>query len=166
LSRAFDSSLTVPLRASAWCGRILLWLHAGAALCVSVAQIPWTARLVLGLALAASLWRSLRLHATRRHPRSVSALRLEADGELSVRFGAGGAWQACRIDRCVVYAGAVLLRLRREGARLPFSVLVAADAVEPATFRRLRARLRLGSAAAREPCPGQPGADRAADSRA
>jgi hypothetical protein len=47
-----------------------------------------------------------------------------------------------------VYPGVVLLRLRRAGTRLPFTVVVAGDAVEPVAFRQLRARLRLGSAAA------------------
>ncbi len=148
MSPKFDSRLTLQLRESAWCGRILVALHAGAAVCVSIAQIPWPARAVLWLGLAASLLQSIRTHASRRGPRSVTALLLESDGELSVRFGTDPAWRPCRIEGRVVYPGAVLLWLRRAGARLPFGVVVAADAVEPAAFRRLRARLRLGSGAA------------------
>lgn len=148
MSPGFDSRLTLQLRESAWCGRILVALHAGAAVCVSIAQIPWPARAALWLALAVSLLQAIRTHARRRSPRSVTALLLEADGELSVRFGADPAWHPCRIDSRVVHPVVVLLRLRRAGAHLPFGVVVAADAVEPAAFRRLRARLRLGSGVA------------------
>lgn len=148
MSPGFDNRLTLQLRQSAWCGRILVALHAGAALCVLIAQVPWPARAVLWLALAVSLLQSIRTHASRHGPRCVTALLLEADGELSVRFGADPVWHSCRIESRVVYPAAVLLRLRRAEARLPFGVVVAADAVEPAAFRRLRARLRLGSGAA------------------
>ena len=148
MSTEFDSRLTLQLKESAWCGRILALLHAGAAACVSAALLTWPVKLALWLALAASLFHGFRMHATRTGSRCVSALLLEADGELSVRFGSDSAWYPCRIDSRAVYPGAVLLRLRRAEARLPFSVVVAADAVEPAAFRRLRARLRLGNEAA------------------
>lgn len=133
---------------SAWCGWIILLLHTGAAVCVSVASAPWPIRAAVWTALAASLYHGIRAHAVRAGSRSISALLLEPDGELSVRVGAHTDWRPCLIVSKTVYPGAVLLRLRRAGARLPFSVVVAADAVEAAAFRQLRARLRLGSAAA------------------
>jgi hypothetical protein len=127
---------------------MLVLLHAGAAVCVSVTPSPWPFKIAVWTALAASLYHGIRAHAVRAGSWSVSALLLEADGELSVQIGAHTDWRPCRIVSRAVYPGAVLLRLRRTGARLPFSVVVTADAVEPAIFRQLRARLRLGSAAA------------------
>jgi hypothetical protein len=100
------------------------------------------------MALAASLYHGFQTHAARAGSRSVSALLLEADGELSVQLGSNPDWHPCRMVSRAVYPGVVLLRLRRAGTRLPFTVVVAGDAVEPVAFRQLRARLRLGSAAA------------------
>jgi hypothetical protein len=148
LSRKFDNSLIIQLKASAQCGWILLALHTGATVCVSVASAPWPIKAAVWTALVASLYHGIRAHAVRVGSRPISALLLEPDGELSVRVGAHADWRPCHIVSKTVCPVAVLLRLRRAGARLPFSVVVTADAVEPTIFRQLRARLRLGSAAA------------------
>jgi hypothetical protein len=126
----------------------LLVGHAGAAVLLLVSAVPWAGRVLLWTLLAASLAWHLPRHGTRRSAHAVTALLLEADGELSVRMGTDGPWQACAIARCALHPWIVLLRLRCPARRLPLDVLILPDATRRESLRRLRARLKVRSAVA------------------
>jgi hypothetical protein len=86
---------------------------------------------------------SLRRYGWRRAARAISAFELDHEGIPSIRRVRDPAWHECVIRRAVVHPWIALVWLQVKGRRWPATLLLAADAVEPEAFRRLRARLLL-----------------------
>jgi len=117
---------------------------------VLVLLVPLSFLLTIGLlvVLTASLANSLGVHGWRRARRAITAFELDHEGLCSVQLGQKPDWQECDIRRAVIQPGIVLLWLRIKRRRWPSGLVLAADAVEPEAFRRLRARLPLETRAA------------------
>jgi len=158
LSPSFDATLTVELKRSPTLIAALCVMHAGAF------AIVWTvpagaitrAALVLCVALSAAyvLLRHGRLGglskrlADRFVPRIVSAVEWDRDGNWSLRDSESEQWWPCELREHWLHPWLVILRLRPEAGSRALNVLIPADAVAADAFRRLRARLRLQTAAA------------------
>lgn len=122
-------------------------IHLGAMAIVAIVPLPWWVRVGLWAALAADLYITVRAHGLRTGG-AVAAIELDRDGSWAIRRVDETTWHNCRLVDYWVYPQVVILRLRRGGARRAIGVVVAADAVAPDPFRRLRARLRLEGAVA------------------
>jgi hypothetical protein len=103
--------------------------------------MPGLLQAALSAATLASLYQTEMLHALRHGKNAVAALRLTSDGELLLRTRSGRSWRAATIENRFVHRKLVLLRTRCGGRRFTGTVIVAADAVNRETFRRLRATL-------------------------
>lgn len=119
---------------------LILAAHLGGGAAAFSTPLPLSAGFALGMLLAVSLYRQLRLHAWRRHPWSVRVLSLDAEGELAIQRG-GSVREQCRILACRVLSGWVVMRVRAENARLAENLVVCGDAVAAGPFRHLRAGL-------------------------
>jgi hypothetical protein len=148
LSQRFDNSLILQINPSIRLGIALASVHLGAAAAVAAVALPWGVYVLLWTVVGASLVRNLRLHASRQAATAATAVLLEADEELSLRFGASPEWQTCHVVSRALHRWVVLLRVRCPPPRRTLNLVICADAVEASAFRRLRARLRLRRAAA------------------
>jgi len=148
LSQRFDSNLTLRINASTSLAGILLFVHLGAALLVGIVPLNAIIRGALWLCLGWSLYHSMCFHALRTAGNAGEVFEMDSDGDCYVQHKRAGERQPCRVTNCLVHSGVVLLTLRRDDRRWPVNLVIAADAVEAEPFRRLRARLKLQSAAA------------------
>ena len=148
MSEKFDSNLIINIKVSYFFVSLLLLMHLGGALLVGLIPLVWSLKGLLWVALAVSVVRVWRLHVSRTSPHAITALELDHEGTCSVRRGQTGPWQVCERFQAVVHPWMAILLLRCEGRRWPIGLVIAADAVEPEPFRRLRARLRLQTRAA------------------
>ncbi len=150
MSGDFGARLTVRFGRSVLLTVLLTAGHGGAALMAALAPLPWPARLALWFALGASLYRSLVLHALRRAPEAVHELVLEAeDAGMSLRTADGRHWARAVPVARFVHPTLTLLVVRTQDTGRIIPIAIAADAVDPQVFTRLRARLIL----ARPPAP-------------
>lgn len=148
MSEKFDNRLIINIKDSPILTGVLLTIHLGGMLLVVLVSLPWWLRIGLAGALAASMAISLGRHGWRRASRAITAFELDHEGIASIREGRDSNWRECTIRRAVIHPGIALLWLHVNGRRWPCSLVLAADAVEPEAFRRLRARLLLETRAA------------------
>ena len=148
MSQRFDSNLTLRINASKSLVCVFLFVHLGAALLLGIVPLNGLIRGTLWLCLGWSLYHSMRVHALRTADDAIEVFEMDSDGDCYVQHKGAGERQPCRVTHCLVHSGVVLLTLRRDGRRWPVNLVIAADAVEAEPFRRLRARLKLQSAAA------------------
>jgi hypothetical protein len=113
---------------------IMFGVHAGALLLVVVIPIVFGLKVGLAALIGASLWWQSRFGVWA----SVCEIRLEEDGSCLRTFN--GEQRRYRIARATAHAGFVRLMLTRAGERTCVQ-LVMCDAVEPETYRALRAQI-------------------------
>lgn len=148
MSQKFDSNLTLRINASKLLAGILLFVHLGAALLVGIVPLNGLIRGALWLCLGWSLYHSMCFHALRTAANAIDTFEMDSDGDCYVQHKGAEGRQPYRVAHCLVHSGVVLLTLRRDGRRWLVNLVIVADAVEAEPFRRLRARLKLQSAAA------------------
>ena len=112
---------------------------------VIVAAVPvaWSMRLMLWAVLGWSLYHSLITHAWRTGSLGIQAIELDNEGMASVRMAGSDTWLPARITSRLVHPGITLMSLRLESRRWPVNLAIAADAVDPESFRRWRVALKL-----------------------
>lgn len=148
MSQRFDSNLTLRISTSKSLAGIFLFVHLGAALLLGVMPLNGIIRTALWLCLGWGLYHSMRVHALRTAGDAIKVFEMDSDGDYYVQYKGAEERQPCRATNCLVHSVVVLFTLRRDGRRWPINLVIAADAVEAEPFRRLRARLKLQSAAA------------------
>lgn len=148
MSEKFDSNLIINIKVSYLVTGVLLLIHFGGALLIGLVPLSWLFKILLWAALAASLIVAWQRHISRTSAHAITALELDREGICAVRRGPAGPWRTCERFQAVVHPWTVIFLLREQGQRWPAGLVMAADAVEPAPFRRLRARLRLQTPAA------------------
>jgi len=141
LSEKFDNILIFNINNSRLLARALLAAHVGAAGVVLLMPLAGWLQLPLLLLVGTSLYRTLRLHATRQAREAVHAVALESDGDWTLRLRNTQDRGPCRLRTHYVHPWLVIVRLHCRHTRFPVNLLIAADAVEHDAFRRLRARL-------------------------
>lgn len=122
---------------------IVIAVHAGAALSTLILEGPLWLRLTL---LAWVLASALRWQRQQRHGAGamVKALRLRSDGRFEVyRAGAWAGAVLVSADVVEPWLTVMVFRASASASRRCAAILLP-DNVDPASFRRLRARLRLG----------------------
>ena len=122
---------------------MLLLVHLGGMALLMTVPIAWPVCLALWALLGMSLYWSLRTHAWRQGPSAVEAIEWDGEGVVSVRFSGREDWHVCQITSRFVHPWLTLLSLKLENRRWPISLAIAADAVEPESFRRWRVALKL-----------------------
>ena len=140
------SSRTEPFECHWRPSRRLLALYLGvsglALLALSLADLPFWARLAGLLLCAGHAWRTLPRHLLLRDPRAFTALRHDDHG-WQLHSAAEG-WVAVQLlPGSLVLPAAVLLQFRRPGQRLARSLCVPADSLDAEPHRRLRVRLKF-----------------------
>lgn len=148
MSEKFNNRLILHLKVSWALMAALLFLHLGAMTLVVIVPLDPAAKIGLGVALGMSLIQSTGVHGLRRRRSAVTELELDSEDLCSVRLYGREEWLPCRVSRSLLHPWVSVLVLRIEGRRRPLGLVLPADAVEPDAFRRLRARLRLQTAAA------------------
>jgi len=141
LSKKSANRLIVHLKVSIALVAILSLLHGGALALLLLVELPLWLQLVLGFLLLASLHRSLVHHALRSAPGAIRGLRWHDEEGLSVVRGNSRSPTVATIRSRFVHPAVVLLSLRLAGRKLPVRLAIAADALEPDVFRRLRVAL-------------------------
>lgn len=139
MSEKFDSNLIINIKVS--------YLVTGALL-IGLVPLSWLYKSLFWAALAVSLMLAWQRHISRTSSHTITALELDHEGICAVRRGPAGPRRTCERFQAVVHPGMVIFLLREQGRRWPTGLVMAADAAEPAPFRRLRARLRLQNPAA------------------
>jgi hypothetical protein len=126
----------------------LTGVHFGAAVLVALLDIDLSPKALLWLLLLASLTRSVGMHGLRRFPSAIRSLTADSDGTWTVEARDGTTTSGCALRSRFVHPWLVLLTVLPPGQRLAHAVCVPADSLDPETFRQLRVRLLLQTAAA------------------
>lgn len=113
-------------------------LHCAAAAGLFLTPLNWVLRLVLLIAVVASLGLTLR-------PARISSLHLNRDGRLDCGRSDGVRVAAPLLSGSTVFPWLVVLRFRPEGARSVVSLPLFADHMSGEEFRILRLWLRWGA---------------------
>lgn len=148
MSEKFDSNLIINIKVSYFFTSLLFLMHLGGALLVFLLPLAGLLKGLLWVALVVSVVMGWRLHISRTSPHAITALKFDHEGTCSVRRGLAGPWHLCPRFQAVVTPWLAIFLFRWEGRCWPVGLVIAADAVEPEPFRRLRARLRLQNPAA------------------
>lgn len=158
MSRPFDATLTLELKRSPTVIGALCAMHAGALAIVWIVPAGTVTGAMLALFVAWSAWYALShvgcfVRRSERwpgwlRPRIVTAIEWDSDGNWSLCDSKSEQWWPCELREHGLHPWLVILRLRPEAGSRALSVLIPADAVAADAFRRLRARLRLQTAAA------------------
>ncbi|HEX9812442.1 MAG TPA: protein YgfX [Burkholderiales bacterium] len=141
-------SLTIELGPSHVLIGVFVLLHAGTGVLAVILPIALALKIPLVALIALSLVRTVAVHGLRRGGTAVTALLLSEE-ECLLRRRKANDWETGRLVDSWVQPWLTLLVVRSDGQRWPTSVVILPDAVAPDTFRRLRVRLRLKTAAAR-----------------
>jgi len=118
--------------------------YLGAAFMVSLLAINIFVQILLWLVLGYGLYDAYGRHAWRTSPRSIQALDMNQDGEVSVRVAASTEWKVAEIKSRFISPWLMLLVLHIEGQGQQ-SVVVPVDAVAIESFRRWRVALQFQS---------------------
>lgn len=143
MSQKFDSALTLNITRSYFLTGLLAGLHLGAALLVGIVPLHLSWRIGLWAALLLSLYHVVTSHGWRRGRRAITTAALDGEGQLTVNFAGNETAVEARIISRFIHPWLSVLSLRCADRRWPVSLIVAQDAVDPETFRRWRARLKL-----------------------
>ena len=145
--RNSGNTLIINIKASRLLGGLLLASHAGAGTVLVLIELPSGLLLAGWLLLVLSLTSTMRMQVTRRHPKAVQALRLDASGNCQLRRTQEPVWHPVKLCAHTLLPFAVLLTLRSARRRRWWRVLIMVDAVDRPLFRRLRAQLSLHAVA-------------------
>jgi len=149
---AHGESLHLDLKPSRRLVAGLLSAHAVGAILLLPLTLPLWAKLAGIAGLSASLAYYLLSDGLRRLPRSVVGLVLRRDRDeglsCEIRLGNGQRFPGRVLGTTLVVPALVVLRVRAEALRLPRTVVVPGDALEPEDLRTLRVMLRWGFRAA------------------
>lgn len=132
--------LHIEIGSSRFLSAVLVLLHLGALALLYPIDPPWWLGVSLAVLLGASLYRSVTLHAWRNAASAVTALRWSDDAGLELS-NADGALRAAIVRSRFVHRWLVLLSTKSTGDRWGRSLAIAADALDPESFRRLRVAL-------------------------
>lgn len=140
-SASTADTLDITLHPSARAFHLVVVLHVLALLLLMVAM-PDGPPMVVAAALVAGSWLLCRRHpALGFGPRSVTALRLDAEGQWQLRLGGASAWRPARLHpRSVVRGRWLVLRFAVEGAGQRVRLLMGDEAAAE-HLRHLRRRL-------------------------
>lgn len=120
----------------------LVLLHVTAAAVLPYLALPAWAMVFLGLLLAWSLYRNLRLYVLLNTRRSLLRLVWEVSGIWRVWDGMGQEYRARLAPDCYVHSHVVVLSLDLLDGGGRRAVVLLRDSLEPEALRLLRARLR------------------------
>jgi toxin CptA len=123
----------------------LVTVHAAALLVGLVLPVGLALRLLLAGVVAVSLVRSLRMHVWRSSARAVVGLDVPQDQPWTLRLRNGSQVTAHLLGSSLVHPRLLVLNFCT-GRLARRSLVLAADAADPAVLRQLRVRLRLTAA--------------------
>jgi toxin CptA len=132
--------------------------HTGAVLCLIPLALPWAMKVLAGLLVLANLVYTVGYHGWRCTPNAPVAVILTPEGGWQVVTWRGEQWDGMLLPDSYLHPWLTVLRFRPPG-RLPISVILVPDGVDPAAFRRLRVRLggeRLQASGKGLPLPDSP----------
>lgn len=132
----------IGIRPSRILGLVVLSIHAAALTVIPPLAAPPAGKLLLSLAIIASLAQNLYHYVFLRSPRSIVQMVWEADGEWSLMQRDGRVLEALLLPSTFVHHHLVVLNFRLQSQRRQPSVVLFDDAVGRSTLRRLRVRLR------------------------
>jgi len=113
----------------------------GAAVLLWVVPIPLAVRLIGFGLIGTSAWLQIRQHGLRRGSRAIQSIDTPEDVVQPITLSTFEKHISCRPKAIYVQSSLVLVQLKCSGTRLPRTLLIMADALEPDAFRRLRVYL-------------------------
>ncbi len=137
----FTGPIRIRPESSTWLAVGLTLAHTGALVIAVLLPWPAWAKVLLALALAASLHWSLAWHVLHRGDSITEAI-LQGDGSWTVKTGRAEAQPATLAPDSVVTLHLTVLVFKLADGRRR-SLLVLSDNIDPETHRRLRVRLRF-----------------------
>ena len=147
-SAAFDGPLRLDIEPSRQLLLSLLISHIGAVLLLWTLPGYHGLELVLALLITFSLIQSLKIHYWRNTKTAVTSL-VWGDGEWVMIRADGSEERSLRFKMCFVHRQLVILNLVLCSGKIR-SVVLFADSLDKASFRRLRVRLKFGAQGAQE----------------
>ncbi len=135
-------TLTIAVGPSRRLAGLLVGMHGFAAAMLWLVPLPhWFAALLMPVFLG-SAWHTLRRDGFRTLPRSLMALRLDADCRCEFQTRAGAWHEAALLGSSFVAPYLTVLNLKPAGGRLAKHLVIFPDAVDAEDFRRLRVWLK------------------------
>lgn len=134
--------LSITLRSSYLLALLLVVMHALAMASVWLVPLALAVKIGTAVALASSLALNLRQHAWRAGKRSVRAIRLNGECDMSLQ-GQDGVWLETKIlPSSFISPYLTVLNLKAERERRARHVVILPDAMGAEQFRQLRVWLR------------------------
>jgi hypothetical protein len=127
---------------------LLTAAHGGALALAASLHMPAGLKTALAAALIVSLGFTVHRHGLRRNRRAIETLSFDEEDSCTIRRRGEDAARPCEIRRQFVQPRITILLLRAAGRRISETLVLMPDALDPESFRRLRARLRLRNPAA------------------
>lgn len=118
-------------------------IHAGALLLLWSLKMSGIPAAALAAALSISLYTSVRRHGLRKGPQAIRSFSLDEEDNCAIHRRGDDEGRPCVITRQFVQPWVTILMLRITGHRTSEALVLARDALDPDSFRKLRARLRL-----------------------
>lgn len=153
-SETFGATLHLRPRPSRLLAAGLVVAHGLAAACLLIYLSSGPGALACCVVLAWSMTSAWRCCVTLTGRRAVTAATWHADGAWHLEQADGSRQEARLLGSTFMHAAVVVLHFRLTDASRRYLALCP-DSLEPATLRRLRARLRVDGPAARQPGMGQ-----------
>ena len=139
-SPSFDKPFSLTFRASRALVSILLFMHGGALVALTLTPMAVALRAPLALLVLISLVYSVRLQGLRQGKGAVLALYADANG-YKIKIAGSGELRQVLIRAQFVHPYAVVLALRAVEDAKQYPLVVLRDAADTAGFQHWRARL-------------------------
>ena len=141
MSKRSGNNLIIKLKVSRSMIAVFSLVHVGALALLWAIDAPLWVLIPLAAAIGLSLYVALSRQALRSMHGAVIAMRWDSEEGLSLRRSGTPGWNAAAIRSRFVHPWLVILSIKISGHRIPASLILAADSLEPEVFRRLRAAL-------------------------
>ena len=140
MSNHFELPLRIDIKPSFWLASGLTGGHLGACLVLFGVKLPLAIKLLIAMAILASLLHTVRTYILQKNPHSPVQLLLDVMDEWHLTTANGETCEVTLRTGALVHPLLVVLPFRH-GMRFPV-VILASDVIDADMLRRLRVRLR------------------------
>ncbi len=136
--------MLVKLHRSRFVGVVMLLTHLSALAVFYWIDLAVWARLLLILAVLASLVDVFRYFVLRLADKAITMIELDSDGNIKLGYRNGVHTHVSRLRSVFVSPVITLVTAKTEDSRFARKIVIPFDAIEPDVFRQLRVKLKQG----------------------